>query len=813
MLTIRKPIELKTQKPIQGFRQDMTERMQANYGLMNMSIRKEELLHVTSEPPEIYFAEGDNLQIFNNIKSQNQQELRLDVINNLINRIIVSQTENFTYQDTVYISSVLRRLGIRDEKNFMKQVFALQNEHKETQKLLQSYEVNQEILKQFFWEQKEKERSSGNTNEVVSERERRYYIHDEIFQRLETGKIYQDLRHFSKGNRHQSQQIFRNEINVGEQASQVQNFKLWDLRQKITNNPVPLYYCHNNQYEYLQEFSEEMVEQLGEQMSAAILLNVVDQSFSLRQQQIEENAHYWYSIAGALFQSAENTWKRYEANLLERKFVSNDMVQVLENVNEVKRLETTTIQNITDAYTKIEEQWKANAQIQKSFIQNTNQGNRIEEINISGGSYHLTQEELELQYLTQNEELEQEENSFTVEQLQKQLEVFNQQNYENYLKMEQIAKSQPQVKERKLDRKKAQKDALRALENPTEVLTEYLTTEIHDSSIEARKEMKMQIYELFSDETKEIYRQFLLQNHSSEETFLQYVMNQPEEDDVQAEVMQILESVQRQGILQPVRQERIENTEYVQPVVINRMNEEIHKQLQVLQSLQISKEYENWILPTEMVHETVWKEGDLLEEKMLEQQENMQHTMETILVDSNSSLPKEISKQLEKQILVHPEEITQTEEFYPKKDQKDVLHLQEKQLTDIHQNVERQLKHHQTDTNVLLMNENKETIFKTIDFVHKVEEQLVNEELLEEIRMQKQNTKWEEHTEQTTIDHQKTMHQTVQESVNHIQTNQFENVEELIQQSVKKQIGELSDQVYGKIEKKLQTERKRRGYF
>jgi len=46
-----------------------------------------------------------------------------------------------------------------------------------------------------------------------------------------------------------------------------------------------------------------------------------------------------------------------------------------------------------------------------------------------------------------------------------------------------------------------------------------------------------------------------------------------------------------------------------------------------------------------------------------------------------------------------------------------------------------------------------------------------------------------------------------------MQTTRLDQIEELVQQSVKRQIGDLSDQVYGKIEKKLQTERKRRGYF
>jgi len=209
MLTIREPIRLKTGRPIQGIRQDMTERIQANYSLMKLAIRKEELLHITSQPAEIYFADSENFQILTNINNQNQQEVRLEVINNLMNRILVAQTENFTYQDTVYISSVLRKLGIRDEKTFMKQVFSLQNEHKETRQLLQSYEKNQEVLLQLLKSEDRQEKSVVTKQQMLTERERRFYIHDEIFKRLETGKIYQDMRQFSKTYLHESLQIIQ----------------------------------------------------------------------------------------------------------------------------------------------------------------------------------------------------------------------------------------------------------------------------------------------------------------------------------------------------------------------------------------------------------------------------------------------------------------------------------------------------------------------------------------------------------------------------------------------------------------------------
>lgn len=663
MLTIREPISLKTQRPIQSIREDMAERMRANYELMRLPIRKEELLHITSEPPEIYFAEGDNLQIFNHIKQENQQELRLDVINNLLNRIMVSQTDNFTYQDTVYISSVLRRLGIRDEKNFMRQVFQLQNMQQETNRIIQEYEQHRDMLQLFFAQEKEEqETADGASAEALSE-EQRYYIHNEIFKRLETGKIYQDMRSFSKGLYHESRQIFRNELSIGEQAAMVQQFHLHDLKERILQMDVPLVYFHQNQYEFLQENLEEVSETLEERISAAILLNLADWSYSLRQKQIAENSHHWYAVAGALFQTAENTWKRYERNLTENKHISAQMLQALEEVNTVKQQEGDTIQTIVQEFLTLHQDWQSSTE-QTEFLQQQNriQEEKLEEIHLDGGSYHLTQEEMELHFLQQeDEESEEEPAAITAEQLQKQLEVFQQKNIENYRKMTEIGRQQPQIKERKPDARKARQDALRALEQPNEVLTEFFAAEVEHPIEESQKQLGTQMYTLFSEETKEIYRQFLQQNQTEQTTFLQQIMAQPEEN----------------------------------------------------------------------------------------------------------VLRQEVGAELQKQ--------------------------QRKRRTELRENA-------------------GETQFRRVDIVHKAEEQLLSEEMMETIRMEQQRVRKEEHTQESTLEQNK-IHQTeIQNAISHTQVNRLENIDELVQQTVRKQLNHLSDQVYGKIEKKLVTERKRRGY-
>ena len=665
MLTIREPIRLKTGRPIQGIRQDMAARIEANYGLMNLAIRKEELLHITSQPAEIYFADSENFQILTNINSKNKQEVRLEVINNLMNRILVAQTENFTYQDIVYISNVLRKLGIRDEKTFMKQVFELQNEHKETKQLLQSYEKNQEVLKQLIRSEAEPSNPEIREQQTITEQERRYYIHDEIFKRLETGKIYQDMRQFSKTYLHESLEINPGEMQMAEQTRLAQNFLLQNIKNEVTGKTTPLQYVHNNRYEYLQEITDEMTVEMEEQISAAVLLNLAEQSYMLRQNQVEENNHYWYSIARSLFETSENTWKRYEANLMERRQYSTQMIQMLEEVNQAKHQEGDMISTIVEEYHQNIQQWNERNEIRQNLLMQKNVlEDKSQEINISEGSYYMTQDELELTLRKEEEEEAVEETQITVEQLQKQLEIYNQKNYENYRKITEIERQQKNIKDRKVNRRRARMDALRALEDPGEVLMEYLTSENKDPVVEMREKTQTQIYELFSEETKEIYRQFLARNTSENHAFLEHIMARPEE----------------------------------------------------------------LKLP----------ERELIEKEIKRQQEEL-----TVV---NTVVQKEVRRQ-------------------------------------------------------------------QVELVHKVEEQLLNEELLEEIRQQNQKSIKTEQTEETTIQNKAEVHQVVQDYINRVQTNRVEDIEEIVQQSVKRQLSNLSEQVYGKLEKKLQTERKRRGYF
>ena len=101
-------------------------------------------------------------------------------------------------------------------------------------------------------------------------------------------------------------------------------------------------------------------------------------------------------------------------------------------------------------------------------------------------------------------------------------------------------------------------------------------------------------------------------------------------------------------------------------------------------------------------------------------------------------------------------------------------------------------------------------VYRSISLVHREEEQ-INEELLETIRQRTQSVVREETHEERNIQKSSVTETKLQETSNHIRLEQTEDVEELIRQKLQQSLGRISDQVYGRIEKRLQTERKRRG--
>ena len=200
MMTIKAPIELKVRTDLLHGYDAFGERIAGNYALMGLEIGEEELLHMVSSPPEIYLADGGSTTIGGDTFVISKNEEKYSVINNMLNRILLSVDSNLTYQDRTYITDALHKLGIRDDRRFMHEV----------RNMIRESHLEEDFLDHYFemtmaGESRElREQTLELTKELVerevysAENTREDRLSERIMHRLRTGAIYQIVSNFNK---------------------------------------------------------------------------------------------------------------------------------------------------------------------------------------------------------------------------------------------------------------------------------------------------------------------------------------------------------------------------------------------------------------------------------------------------------------------------------------------------------------------------------------------------------------------------------------------------------------------------------------
>ena len=98
-----------------------------------------------------------------------------------------------------------------------------------------------------------------------------------------------------------------------------------------------------------------------------------------------------------------------------------------------------------------------------------------------------------------------------------------------------------------------------------------------------------------------------------------------------------------------------------------------------------------------------------------------------------------------------------------------------------------------------------------IELVHKQEETTLEEEFLEEMRHIARTTKVDnEQTTQTLIE-KNTTQEVINTQIHDFQAQKNEELVRMVTDKVQNQLGSISEQIYGKLEKRMDMERRRRG--
>lgn len=688
MLTIHTPIELTINPSVLQLNDNFTERLTGNYKVIGNGLEPEDMLHFVSEPPEIYLAEGGMTALVDNRTVYENQSLKMDVINNVLNRILVSDTYRMTYQDKVFVQSVLTRIGVTDVKEFIHQVQNIRQEMKNVSRLTDLYWSESEVLSQLleYREERARQEQSGE-EEKEKQSEPQLWLHQNIMNRLQTGAVYQELKNYLSATVSYHKAITSAEMQISEQTVTAQNILLNKLKNHTTMEEQPLVYHYINTYEMGGETQvSEQHTQTVSQMVQAVLLNALHQMYALRTEELLRQSNVWYELAGAIYQATENTYRRFDA-YHERKYISRRDADTYSRT--VQQYQNSEIQAIEQFFTEgarvkplsrmpdevtaaelIPAPVEAESEEEQLLSQQLTPGEP------AGQSTETEVHNQQIQVMNRQELL-----------LKQQLEQINQNNIRNSQMLQQLMEGHTEEKSNgRINREAAKRDALRALNQPEEVLLTYLESSTREEERETVD--RERLTRVFGEKTVRIF--------------------------------ETLEKYQRTP-------ELLTATGQVVPDAAGML----------LRDIQFQTE-ENQL---ELVHET----KELLQESIHENQ----------------------TSQVIRELL--PEQVRQI--------------------------------HRQTRTDI-----------SRVELLHRQNETTLEEEVLEEIRGLQRNVRVENQRVTERVAERNVTQEIVNSRVNELQTMQNEEIARLINEKVQRQLGDISEQVYGKLEKRMDAERRRRGF-
>ncbi|MCR5251315.1 MAG: hypothetical protein K6E50_11975 [Lachnospiraceae bacterium] len=308
MLTISAPIELKTS----AFRMEnngFAERIRANYAVIGSNVSEQSLTHMLHTPPQLLVAEGGESYtgISNSITSVTQ--LQQTLISNVVNRILLSNEMTLSYQDRVYISTMLHKLGIRDERRFMNESRRILSETKNSTELTKFYMESMPLLKQMMLRFQENRVESAEDAETAGEAGTENRLYMSIMRRLQTGAIYQIIQNMTYGREGDS--LNSTEISLSEQSYTARQLLLTQFREMAAGKAVPMIYRSENVYEEeTRDVEESGEERIRERINSALLLEVLrsfDHAQSLR---IEREKKRWTDLRESFYRSADHSLSR-----------------------------------------------------------------------------------------------------------------------------------------------------------------------------------------------------------------------------------------------------------------------------------------------------------------------------------------------------------------------------------------------------------------------------------------------------------------------------------------------------------------------
>lgn len=782
MLTMGKPIKLKTVNAMETLGSGFAERITGNYQMLEEHMTPTDMLHFVSAPPEMYMEESGMAPLVNNNSEVNIQNMNMQLINNVLNRILVSEQVEMTYQDRVFIENILNKIGVTNVKEFIRQVNRMKQETHNTRELLTLYQSGNKALKmiqEYRREEAGRQQQKEDGQQTGKEREV-YFLQKEVLKRLHTEEIYQeiaDLVNIRYGN---NTRISRQEMSVSEQSMYAQQLTLNRMRNETFQQDQSLVYNNINTYEAGDTKNvSESYEQTVNSMVEAVLLNAVSQIYHTRYNSLKNNASSWQWLADVLHVNAQNTFQRFE-NYHNRLNLTREAKE--EYHETLQKYEIQEIQSLQRLF-----HYKEEVRADRTDVKNISQ--------------------TDLQYRTEEnltEEKEFIEN--TLNELNENQEHVHQHISELTGRMPEEVIRKEQVIENVHDTEHT--DTTRILEIGQAAGQHGQIVPMQQESGNVQDILQYKTEENLTEE-KEVQQNRQNELNIRQEDIHKHVFKVSEKQR-EEEILKQLDIINRNNIERLEKLQTFEREKRVsEPVKINK--EQAKKD--ALRALEHPDE-----VVMEYLNQTTETETDRVEREHLKEIMGADTVRILETVRDYKEHPERYpnvttSEGQAMNLLMHDISQRQDERNEQARvEQEQLVRTQVKEENS--KEVERVLKEterHQIER-VTDRQGRQQEIRQQVELLHKQNESVLNEEILEELENRNRKTVQSE-IRTTTEQQQETNHvtQIVTNKVNELRLEQDQNIERIVSQNVKQQLNMLSDQVFNKLEKRMDSERRRRG--
>ncbi|MBO4457638.1 MAG: hypothetical protein J5802_07955 [Butyrivibrio sp.] len=336
MLKISAPLEIKAKTTYIRDPEAFYHRIIGGYLLMAAHINEEDLLHITSTPPEIYIAEGSGMTgIYSNILHNEVNIRKVNILNNALNRILLSADMDLTYQDRVFITDTLYKLGIKDDRKFMKAFYRMAWETCNTGALIKTYLEKDSNLIEKVKELENVIKEYKQTEHSDYEKEKENYLYSNILKRLKTGSVYRIISNFNRSVH--SNEIDAREFSISDQTFGSLNVFLNMFREQSGEQADELVFIDNNTYEdeTLNELSEN--ESIKKVVNCAVMMDLVKTIYHIANDRFHENSDTYYRLEDTFYKASEQTIlrlvNRVENNFF-KVFETEKLIEKTSNISE-----------------------------------------------------------------------------------------------------------------------------------------------------------------------------------------------------------------------------------------------------------------------------------------------------------------------------------------------------------------------------------------------------------------------------------------------------------------------------------------------